>query len=66
MALITILIVGAGAFALSGVSLNVGYLFLLFFIALVLAFIGTYLVSNDGELDQHKLGRKRGGNEIMN
>ncbi|KAG0340357.1 hypothetical protein BG004_006463, partial [Podila humilis] len=43
MALITVLIVGAGAFALSGVSLSIGYLFLLIFIALVLAFVATYL-----------------------
>lgn len=61
MALITVLIVGAGALALSGVSLSVGYLFLLLFIALVLAFIGTYLVSNDCQRRalNKVLGRKR-------
>ncbi|KAF9322349.1 hypothetical protein BG003_000020 [Podila horticola] len=54
MALITILIVGAGAFALSGVSLNVGYLFLLFFIALVLAFVVTYLTYHYKLTQAHK------------
>ncbi|KAG0028119.1 hypothetical protein BGZ81_004998 [Podila clonocystis] len=54
MALITILIVGAGALALSGVSLNVGYLFLLLFIALILAFIGTYLTYHYKLTQAHK------------
>ncbi|KAI9232337.1 hypothetical protein MVEG_08777 [Podila verticillata NRRL 6337] len=54
MALITILIVGVGAFALSSVSLNVGYFFLLLFIALVLAFIGTYLTYHYKLTQAHK------------
>ncbi|GJJ75232.1 hypothetical protein EMPS_07590 [Entomortierella parvispora] len=44
MAAITIIIIGAGALALSGATLNIGYLFLLAAIALLLAFICTYLI----------------------
>ncbi|KAG0056320.1 hypothetical protein BGZ83_005688 [Gryganskiella cystojenkinii] len=44
MTVVTILIVGAGAFALSGVPLSIGYLFLLAAIALVLGFACTYLI----------------------
>ncbi|KAF9912182.1 hypothetical protein EC991_000592 [Linnemannia zychae] len=42
-ALLTLLIVGAGAFCLSDSSLGVGYFFLLAFIALTLSFVATYL-----------------------
>jgi len=44
MAAVTVLVIGAGALALSGETLSIGYLFLLAAIALLLAFICTYLV----------------------
>jgi hypothetical protein len=44
MSLLTLLIVGAGAFCLSDSSLGVGYFFLLAFISLAISFVATYLV----------------------
>ncbi|KAG0376093.1 hypothetical protein BGX24_008295 [Mortierella sp. AD032] len=41
--LLTILIVGAGAFCLSDSSLGVGYFFILLSVALALSFVSTYL-----------------------
>lgn len=46
MGLLTILLVGAGAFCLSDSSLGVGYFFLLVFISLLISFVATYLVSS--------------------
>lgn len=46
MSLLTLLIVGAGAFCLSDYSLGVGYFFLLAFISLVISFVATYLVGS--------------------
>ncbi|KAI7832447.1 hypothetical protein BC939DRAFT_498524 [Gamsiella multidivaricata] len=43
MAVVTILIIGAGAFGLSGGFLSIGYLFLLALIGLVIGFIATFL-----------------------
>ncbi|KAG0298601.1 hypothetical protein BGZ96_009675 [Linnemannia gamsii] len=43
MSLLTLLIVGTGAFCLSDSSLGVGYFFLLAFISLVISFVATYL-----------------------
>ncbi|KAF9087697.1 hypothetical protein BGX29_000704 [Mortierella sp. GBA35] len=43
LGLLTLLIVGAGAFCLSDSSLGIGYFFLLFFSAFALASVGTYL-----------------------
>ncbi|KAF9293662.1 hypothetical protein BGZ88_005065 [Linnemannia elongata] len=43
MGLVTILLVGAGAFCLSDSSLSVGYFFLLVFICLFISFVATYL-----------------------
>ncbi|KAF9427047.1 hypothetical protein BGZ94_005559 [Podila epigama] len=53
-AIITIVIVGAGCFALSGVSLSIGYLFLLVFIGLVLGITGSFLTYHYKLTQAHK------------